>query len=105
MTHDPSKRDDSLFNAFKGIFNPHPMTIEQKIQEISIDAKQAEQIQVMFDMGFEMGLAFGQTSTVKRTDADYIPVRKLYVETAGPMMVMIFEDIMKDYEKTKKDGD
>ena len=78
------------------------MTLSEKIDEISFDAKQAEQIHTIFDIGFEMGFVFAETGRTKRSDADYHRLRNLYIEVAGPVMTTMFNEMMKDYEKTKR---
>lgn len=78
------------------------MTLDEKIQEISLDAKQAEQISVLFDVGFEMGFVFAESGHTKRKDPNYQHIRKLYIEAASPVMVKMFEDVMKEYEKRQK---
>lgn len=74
--------------------------LDTKIEEISIDAKQAEQISTLFDIGFEMGFVFSKSGN-ERTSPDYHKLRKLYVEAASPVMVQMFDEIMKEYEKQK----
>lgn len=76
-----------LLQHFHGIFGK-PQSIADKIEEISIDAKQKEQITVMFEMAFEMGMAFGRNDmTLEKTDPNYHEVRKTFIALAGPMMV------------------
>jgi ribulose bisphosphate carboxylase small subunit len=70
-----------------------------KIEDISIDAKQAEQINLIFDIGFEMGMAFEKDRKITRDSALYQLARRLYLEAASKQCVETFDSIMKNYEK------
>lgn len=73
--------------------------LTSKIEEISLDAKHAEQIKVMFEVGFAVGIAFYQATKLSPNDAAYETMKNTYVDMIPDEISKVFDEIMKSYEK------
>lgn len=78
------------------------MTLSQKIEEISIDKKQAEQIKVIFECGFAIGIAFHQVTGINPNHEVYDTMKKKYMELIPEQIIETFDAIMREYEKQQK---
>lgn len=75
------------------------MTLQEKIEQISIDAKQAEQISVMFDIAFTLGIAFHAATGLNPHDEKHDQTKKVFIKASEEMAMLMFDELMKDYEK------
>lgn len=73
--------------------------IFEKIEEISLDKKQAHQIRALFKIAFVTGMAFEQTMNVSPSVPGFDMTFHLYLAAMEKEVLATFNSEMKAFEK------